>query len=61
MVSYKISDDYDAVIVAVAHEEYRRMKTEQFAEMMGEDPILFDLKALYTYPPADSKLTYWRL
>ena len=57
----KISDDYDAVIVAVAHEEYRQMKTEQFLEMMGPDPILFDLKALYDYPPADSQLTYWRL
>ncbi|MEL7252377.1 MAG: nucleotide sugar dehydrogenase [Bacteroidota bacterium] len=57
----QVSDDYDAVIVAVAHEEYRRMKTEQFLDMMGKDPILFDLKALYAYPPTESELTYWRL
>ncbi|MEL6655603.1 MAG: nucleotide sugar dehydrogenase [Bacteroidota bacterium] len=57
----QVSGDYDAVIVAVAHEEYRQMQTEQFLDMMGEDPILFDLKALYAYPPAESKLTYWRL
>ena len=57
----QVSDDYDAVIVAVAHEEYRRMKTEAFLGMMGDDPILFDLKALYEYPPVESELTYWRL
>jgi len=57
----QISDDYDAVIVAVSHQEYRNMEYQQFVDMMNEQPILFDLKALYEYPPKGSELTYWRL
>lgn len=57
----KVSDDYDAVIVAVAHDEYKVMNFSQFEDMMTSSPILFDLKALYEYPTANSELTYWRL
>lgn len=57
----QVSDDYDAIIVAVSHQEYRQLDEEHFVSMMKEEPILFDLKSLYTYPAADSPLTYWRL
>ncbi|MGH1433699.1 MAG: nucleotide sugar dehydrogenase [Lewinella sp.] len=57
----QVSDDYDAIIVAVSHQEYRELDEAHFIEMMKEEPILFDLKSLYTYPAADSTLTYWRL
>jgi UDP-N-acetyl-D-galactosamine dehydrogenase len=57
----QISDDYDAIIVAVAHREYRSWTTDDFVSKMKEDPILFDLKSLYNYPSDDSGLTYWRL
>ena len=57
----KVSDDYDAVIVAVAHDEYKAMDFKQFESIMTSSPILFDLKALYDYPVMDSELTYWRL
>lgn len=57
----KISDDYDAVIVAVAHDEYKEMDFKQFEDIMTSSPILFDLKALYGYPAKESELTYWRL
>ncbi len=57
----QVSDDYDATIVAVSHQEYRELDEAHFIEMMKEEPILFDLKSLYTYPAADSTLTYWRL
>lgn len=51
--------DYDAVVVAVAHNVYRKAKPEEFLPLMKEDPILVDLKGLYQKPPA--ALTYWRL
>ncbi|PSR13368.1 MAG: nucleotide sugar dehydrogenase [Bacteroidetes bacterium] len=55
------SGDYDAVLVAVAHQQYRDLSMPEFAGMMRSNPILFDLKALYTYPPAELDMTYWRL
>jgi UDP-N-acetyl-D-glucosamine/UDP-N-acetyl-D-galactosamine dehydrogenase len=55
------SGDYDAVVVAVAHHQYRELSMPEFAAMMRGNPILFDLKALYTYPPAELDMTYWRL
>ena len=54
------STDYDAVIVSVAHREYRSLDAAAFRAMMKEAPILFDLKALYR-PTDVAELTYWRL
>ncbi|MFZ1790760.1 MAG: nucleotide sugar dehydrogenase [Saprospiraceae bacterium] len=49
---------YDAVIVTVAHEEYKKLQIDDFIKMQNMNPILFDIKSLYQ--PND-KLTYWRL
>ncbi len=54
----RISDDYDAVIVAVAHEEYQKMTIDYFKSIMKDNPILFDLKGIYERTEA---LYYWRL
>lgn len=54
------SDNYDAVIVAVGHEAYKRYSTDYLKSLMNEHPILLDLKALYERPQ-ESGLTYWRL
>jgi UDP-N-acetyl-D-galactosamine dehydrogenase len=56
------SNDYDAIIVAVNHEEYKNLELDHFKSMMKENPILMDLKAMYE--PAHVKengLSYWRL
>jgi UDP-N-acetyl-D-galactosamine dehydrogenase len=55
----KISDDYDAVVVAVAHEQYKKYDTAFFKSIMKANPILMDLKALYQN--VDSDIHYWRL
>jgi UDP-N-acetyl-D-galactosamine dehydrogenase len=55
----KISDNYDAVIVAVNHDEYKNYDHEYFKKIMNGDPILMDLKGIYE--PQDDGLTYWRL
>ncbi len=54
----QISDGYDAVIVAVAHEEYRKLTMDYFKSIMKDNPILFDLKGMYERTEA---LHYWRL
>jgi UDP-N-acetyl-D-glucosamine/UDP-N-acetyl-D-galactosamine dehydrogenase len=55
----KISDDYDAVVVAVAHSEYKKMDMAYFKSIMPKNPILMDLKALYENDDPD--VNYWRL
>jgi UDP-N-acetyl-D-glucosamine/UDP-N-acetyl-D-galactosamine dehydrogenase len=56
----KISSDYDAVIVAVAHEDYKNLDAHYFNAIMGDAPILMDLKGLYRFKE-ESNLTYWSL
>ncbi len=56
-----ISDDYDAVIVAVNHEEYKGHDMAYFQSISKEQPILMDIKAIYERPKEDIGLTYWRL
>ncbi|MBV6440273.1 MAG: nucleotide sugar dehydrogenase [Haliscomenobacteraceae bacterium CHB4] len=55
----KISDDYDAVVVAVGHEQYKKYDMGFFKSITKEKPILMDLKALYQN--GDSDIHYWRL
>lgn len=56
------SNDYDAVVVAVNHQEYLNLDFDYFKSIMKDQPILLDLKAMYS--PAQVKengLAYWRL
>ena len=56
----QISENYDAVIVAVKHEEYLNKTASYFKEIMNGDPILFDLKGIYPNSFKD-QFIYWRL
>lgn len=51
--------DYDAVIVAVSHDEYKALDEAFFVDHMNTAPILLDLKAMYSFenPPFE----YWKL
>ena len=55
----KISEDYDAVILAVAHKEYRTYDAAYFKSITTTDPILIDIKSFYNFD--DKDLTYWKL
>lgn len=57
----QISTDYDAVVVAVAHDEYRELDTKYFRSIMRDQPILMDLKAIYEKPAGENGLKIWRL
>jgi len=54
-----ISNDYDAVIVTVGHEEYRAFDANYFESISKEDGILMDIKGLYDFK--DTCLHVWRL
>lgn len=55
------ASDYDGVIVAVSHDQYRSLDFTYFQSIMNESPILMDIKSIYDYPSSDIELTYWRL
>lgn len=52
-------ENYDAVIVAVAHDKYKNLKVKYFKSLMNTEPILYDLKGIYN--PKDNEMEYWRL
>ena len=54
------SGNYDAVIVAVSHNEYKDLDDQYFKSIMNGSPILVDLKGMYDFGK-DNGLRYWRL
>lgn len=58
-LSEKPQGKYDAVIVAVNHQEYRELKEEHFKNLMDKDGIVVDVKGIYKQAIKD--LTYWSL
>jgi len=55
----EISNDYDAVVVAVAHDQYRAYDSAFFKSITLQNPIVMDLKGLYE--KLDPEIQYWRL
>lgn len=56
----KPSSQYDAVVVAVGHDDYKMLDIAYFKSLMNSKPILLDLKALYDVKKGDG-VEYWRL
>lgn len=54
----KQASDYDAVILAVPHQEYKRLNSAYFEGLMPQKPILFDLKGVLDPTILER---YWRL
>lgn len=55
----KPENDYDAVIVAVAHDEYKVLEEEYFLNLTRESAVLGDVKGIYRRKI--HKLKYWSL
>lgn len=51
--------DYDAVIVAVGHDDYRSLTEDYFLPLTKEKAVLVDIKGLYR--DQIHKLKYWSL
>jgi UDP-N-acetyl-D-galactosamine dehydrogenase len=54
------SNQYDGIIVAVGHDEYRSLDVSYFKSLMNGAPILLDLKGLFTIAKGDG-IEYWRM
>jgi len=48
------SNQYDAIIIAVAHDEFKEISHEQFQSLSNDEPILIDVKGIVDNPT-------WRL
>lgn len=55
----KIGTGYDAVILAVAHEEYKNMSEDYLLSITRPNALFADLKGIYRNK--FSKLKYWSL
>lgn len=54
--------NYDAVIIAVAHQQFLELKLQSLRELMNGKPLLLDLKGIYSRKAADELgIAYWRL
>ncbi|MBK7429166.1 MAG: nucleotide sugar dehydrogenase [Saprospiraceae bacterium] len=51
---------YDAIMVAVNHKEFMAYDAGYYEELMSNDPVLFDLKGVYSRDFSET-ITYWRL
>lgn len=56
-----ISDNYQAVIVAVNHKEYANQEISYFKEILADKGLLVDIKGIYRNKVADSDIAYWSL
>jgi UDP-N-acetyl-D-galactosamine dehydrogenase len=55
----KIGKNYDGVIVAVGHKDYKNLDEKYFTSLMGNKGVLVDVKGMYR--GKIKKLSYWSL
>ena len=55
-INQPIAGKYDAVILAVAHDEYRRLSLEQINDFGKDIFILYDIKHLLNANEVDGRL-----
>jgi UDP-N-acetyl-D-mannosaminuronate dehydrogenase len=50
----------DGVIVAVAHDEFKKMKLEDIGKFMNDKPVLVDIREMFDGEEAKRKGFYYR-
>ena len=50
----------DCVIVAVAHDEFKRMKLEDVKKFTNDAPVLIDVRSMFEREEAEEKGFYYR-
>lgn len=56
------NEKVDVLVVAVAHDEYKRMTYSEISEMLNSSKILFDIKNIFDEKKMREKgIDYWRL
>lgn len=62
LIPYKEVDPADAVVLAVAHRQYRELGVENLCALMNGKPLLIDVKGLFDRSVLDqADIRYWRL
>lgn len=56
-----IAQDYDAIVLAVPHQEYLKLEPDYFGSVCKDKTILIDLKAIYKDRVDLDRVTYWSL
>lgn len=54
-----VNNNYDAIVVAVNHEDYKSLDEKYFQSISNEKPVLVDLKGIYR--GKIKEMTYWSL
>jgi len=54
----QLDSDYDAIVVAVGHAQFKELSIAELKSLMKKPGILFDLKGIY---PKNEEIIYWRL
>lgn len=58
----KTNKKYDAIILAVSHDPYTKLTTEDFASMTTENPIIIDVKGILNHKDlTENGFTVWGL
>jgi UDP-N-acetyl-D-galactosamine dehydrogenase len=57
----KISDGYDAIVIAVGHQQYKDMGPQDLLDITSGEPVIMDLKGLFNRKSFGDDVTYWRL
>lgn len=57
----KITDGYDAIVIAVGHQEYKNMLPKDILAITSGEPVIMDLKGLFDRNSFGENVTYWRL
>lgn len=60
-MSEELGKNYDAIIVAVAHEQFRHLDLEQLRTLSRDEMMLFDLKGIYDRDQLRDGELIWRL
>ena len=50
----------DCVIVAVAHDEFKKMKLDDIRKFMNDKPVLVDVRGMFDEDEADEKGFYYK-
>ncbi|HYW97159.1 MAG TPA: UDP binding domain-containing protein, partial [Bacteroidales bacterium] len=58
-LSPTINPGYDAIVIAVGHDEYKNLNERYFMEITRDDAVLVDLKGIFRNQI--SKMIYWSL
>ena len=56
LISYPIKEKYDAIILAVAHDDFKALSLEQIKVFGRESHVIFDVKCLLSAKDSDGRL-----